>query len=102
MNEAIILLLNMRGGCATVGEKAHARLTTAAKYLIMLLMIVTPGLAFAQGGGTDQERAACAPDVKRHCIKMVNQGDLVILGCLQQFRSKLSQACNKVLIDHGQ
>jgi hypothetical protein len=24
MNEAIIILMNMRGGCATVGEKVHA------------------------------------------------------------------------------
>jgi hypothetical protein len=23
MNEAIIILLNMRGGCATVGDKVH-------------------------------------------------------------------------------
>jgi hypothetical protein len=24
MNEAIIILLNMRGGCATLGDKVHA------------------------------------------------------------------------------
>ena len=102
MNEAIIILLNMRGGCATVGNKLHAHLTRATKYLILLTLIATPQLALAQGGGTEQERAACAPDVKRHCLQVVDQGDLVILSCLQQNRTKLSSACNKVLIDHGQ
>jgi hypothetical protein len=71
------------------------------KTITMILVLGTPA-AFAQQGGTDQERDACSPDVKRYCVPVINQGDLVVLSCLQQNRPKLSPACNKVLVDHGQ
>jgi hypothetical protein len=32
----------------------------------------------------------------------MDQGDLVVLSCLQQNRPKISADCNKVLVDHGQ
>jgi hypothetical protein len=32
----------------------------------------------------------------------MDQGDLVILSCLQQNRPKLTKACNQVLVSHGQ
>jgi hypothetical protein len=102
MNEAILMLLNMRGGYATVGGKLLSYLRTAAKYLVLLTLAAAPQSALAQGGGTEQERAACAPDVKRHCAQAINQGDLTILACLQQSRTRLSRACNQVLVDHGQ
>jgi hypothetical protein len=80
----------------------EAEVATMMKYLAIVLFVV-PSLAFAQlGGGTDQERAACAPDVKRYCTKTIAQGDLAVLGCLQDNRRKLSLACRKVLADHGQ
>lgn len=73
------------------------------KYVALALALGISSAAFGQqGGGTDQERQACSPDVKRHCAQVINQGDLVILGCLQQNRAKISPACNKVLVDHGQ
>ncbi|MCB1413127.1 MAG: hypothetical protein KDJ76_08375 [Xanthobacteraceae bacterium] len=52
--------------------------------------------------GTDAEQKACARDVTRHCRKLMDQGDFVILGCLQQHRARLSKACARVLADHGQ
>jgi hypothetical protein len=58
--------------------------------------------ALAQQGGTDQEKAACSADVKKFCAPVIDQGDLVILSCLQQNRARISQACNRVLVDHGQ
>jgi hypothetical protein len=72
------------------------------KYFAVVLALGISSAAFGQqGGGTDQEREACSPDVK-YCTQVINQGDLVILSCLQQNRAKLSSACNKVLVDHGQ
>lgn len=66
-------------------------------------LVLIPSLAYAQqGGGTDQERAACSPSVKRYCSNSINQGDLAILGCLQANRGRISPACRKVLADHGQ
>lgn len=56
----------------------------------------------AQHSGTEQEQKACSRDVARYCRKIIDQGDFAILACLQQNRKKLTAACNKVLIEHGQ
>lgn len=58
--------------------------------------------ASAQARGTTQERDACTRDVTRLCRKVMEQGDMVVLGCLQQNRAKLSKGCAKVLKDNGQ
>jgi hypothetical protein len=56
--------------------------------------------------GTDQERAACHPDVIRFCKTLVHedgQDDVfAILGCLQSNRAKISSPCQQVLASHGQ
>jgi hypothetical protein len=56
--------------------------------------------------GSDQERAACHPDVMRYCKQLVHddgQDDVfAILGCLQTNRQKISNACQQVLASHGQ
>jgi hypothetical protein len=57
------------------------------------------------GNGNEQERAACHPDVVKHCQLQleVNPNDVLgILGCLQQNRAKISRACQQVLASHGQ
>lgn len=55
-----------------------------------------------QRSGTKQEQEACSRDVSRYCRTLMEQGDLVILSCLQQNRPKISKACNQVLLSHGQ
>ena len=55
-----------------------------------------------QRSGTPEEQKACSRDVQRHCRPVIDQGDLVILSCLQQNRPKLSVACDQVPKDHGQ
>ena len=73
--------------------------------LAMLSLTVSTG-SFAQQpqqrSGTPEEQAACSRDVQRHCRKLMDQGDFVILACLQQNRPQLSPACNQVLKTHGQ
>ncbi|WP_024573919.1 MULTISPECIES: hypothetical protein [unclassified Afipia] len=71
-----------------------------------LLVSATVG-AFAQSpapqrSGTPEEQKSCAPDVSRHCRTVMNDGDLVILGCLQANRAKISKKCDAVLRSHGQ
>ena len=55
-----------------------------------------------QRSGTPEEQKACAKDVARHCRALMDEPDLVVLGCLQQHRPAISAACNKVLTDNGQ
>ncbi len=71
---------------------------TTTAFLLALLV----SSASAQQSGTDAEQKACAPDVKKFCAKVIDQGDLVILSCLQQNRPNISPACNQVLVSHGQ
>ena len=56
--------------------------------------------AAAQQSRADQERA-CGRDVTRFCKPVMDAGDMVILSCLQQNRTKISPACQKVLKDNG-
>ena len=69
--------------------------------LLTLFMSASTG-AFAQRSGTAEEQKACGPDVSRYCRAVMNEGDFVILACLQQNRPKISKACDGVLKSHGQ
>src|ERR1700724_3136317 len=55
--------------------------------------------------GTDQERAACHPDVIRYCKQLLHDDgqaqEVGILGCLQSNRVKISNSCQQVLASHG-
>ena len=77
------------------------------KIVLALALLSSSATAFAQQqvpgrSGTAAEQAACNRDVQRHCRKVIDQGDFVILACLQQNRSQISAACNQVLKNHGQ
>ena len=61
-------------------------------------LVVLASGALAQQQGQD----ACARDVSRFCRAVMNQGDSVVLGCLKANRARLSKACERVLIEHGQ
>jgi hypothetical protein len=50
--------------------------------------------------GTPQEEAACAPDSSRFCRRFEPDA-LQVLGCLQQNRTRISQACQQVLRNRG-
>jgi Cysteine rich repeat len=51
--------------------------------------------------GTPEERAACARDVHKFCESAL-QDTMRVLACLQANRPKISAACNRVLVSHGQ
>jgi Cysteine rich repeat len=69
-----------------------------ARFLFIVPFILMASAASAQQQGHD----ACARDVSRFCRAHINEGDQVVLACLQQNRARLSKACAKVLTDHGQ
>ncbi len=70
--------------------------------LTLLSVSVSSGAIAQQRGGTPDEQKACSRDVSRFCRSLMDQGDFVILACLQQNRSKLTKACSQVLTNHGQ
>lgn len=80
------------------------------KSVLALALVSSTSAAFAQQqqqaqqqrSGTPEEQAACNRDVQRHCRSVIDQGDFVILACLQQNRAQISAACNQVLKNHGQ
>ena len=74
---------------------------------LMLLSVSVSTGAIAQQqqqqrSGTPEEQKACSRDVQRFCRPVIDQGDLTILGCLQDNRPKLTSACDQVLKSHGQ
>jgi len=70
--------------------------------LSVAALLIGCAIAFAQERGSAQDQQACSRDVSRHCRKVMDQGDDVVRQCLLQHRSKLTDACQKVLKDHGQ
>jgi hypothetical protein len=69
--------------------------------LILSSILISPVFA-QQRSGTPEEQKACTRDVERFCRKIMDQGDFVVLACLQQNRAKLTAACAQVLTNHGQ
>ena len=69
--------------------------------IVPFLLLATPALA-QQGAHSAQNKDACARDVSRFCRAKMNDGDMVVLGCLKEHRPKLGKACAKVLADNGQ
>jgi hypothetical protein len=69
-----------------------------ARFLLIIPLVAMASAATAQQQGHD----ACARDVTRHCRAVMNDGDQIVLACLKQNRARISKACDKVLIEHGQ
>ena len=71
---------------------------------VLLLALIASSVAtnaFAQAGTRDAQERACGRDVSRFCKAVMDAGDMVILSCLQQNRTKITPACQKVLKDNG-
>ena len=64
--------------------------------------LLIPLLLFANAASAQGNQQACARDVSKYCRAKMNDGDMVVLGCLKENRSKLSKACTKVLAENGQ
>jgi hypothetical protein len=67
--------------------------------LLLIALLLVPASVSAQNAET---RSACARDVSRLCRAKMSDGDMVVLGCLKDNRSRLGKACAKVLADNGQ
>lgn len=71
--------------------------------ITLLSIMVSSNTAFAQQrSGTAEEQKACTRDVQKFCRPVIDQGDLTILACLKEHRSKISKPCDQVLKNNGQ
>ena len=64
-------------------------------------ILIIPLVLVASAASAQQGHDACARDVARVCRAHMNDGDQVVLACLQQNRSRISRACAKTMADHG-
>ena len=71
-----------------------------------LAFAVTIAASIAPAHAQDDARArgdkACNSDAKKLCSKFFGQGDMVILQCFQDNRTRLSGPCRKFLTEVGQ
>jgi hypothetical protein len=58
-------------------------------------------LIAATSASAQQGQDACARDASRFCRAHLNDGDMVVLACLQQNRARLSKGCQATLASHG-
>ena len=58
--------------------------------------------AYAQDDVRKRGDKACGGNSRRMCSKFFGQGDMAVLGCLQQNKAKLSGSCRKFLTEIGQ
>ncbi len=66
------------------------------------IVLLIPLLLFASAASAQSNQQACARDVSRLCRAKMNDGDMVVLGCLKENRARLGKACAKVLADNNQ
>jgi hypothetical protein len=64
---------------------------------IAFALIAATNASAQQRPGQD----ACGRDASRFCRANLNDGDQVVLACLQQNRARLSKACQATLAAHG-
>ena len=75
----------------------------ASLFAACLLGITSASFAAGLFEGTDEDRAACRPDVERLCYMLpADAGPFAFLGCLKANRPALSGACRAVLEKYGQ
>jgi hypothetical protein len=70
--------------------------------VLFLVAAATPAAAQskekADEMGTPEQRAACAPDVRRFCRSVKpEEGPFAYLSCLQEHQEKLRPACVRVI-----
>jgi hypothetical protein len=66
-------------------------------FLAISFVMVAASSASAQAQGRD----ACTRDASRFCRPYLEQGDMAVLACLQQNRSRISKGCQATLASHG-
>jgi hypothetical protein len=64
-------------------------------------LFAIPLVLIASAAAAQQGHDACARDVSRFCRAQMNDGDQIVLACLQQNRARISKACQQTLAANG-
>ena len=67
------------------------------------ILLAIPFVLIAASASAQQRpgQDACGRDAQRFCRAHLNDGDQVVLSCLQQNRARLTKACQATLAQHG-
>lgn len=65
-------------------------------------MLVASSSGYAQDNVRAEGAKACGPDANRLCKHVLEQGDMVMLKCFQNRKTKLSHSCHAFLTKVGQ
>ena len=66
-------------------------------FAIAVVLIAASSASAQQRPGQD----ACGRDASRFCRAHLNEGDQVVLACLQQNRARLTKGCQATLAANG-
>ena len=70
--------------------------------LVSAILLSASSMAYAEQSGTPEQRAACAPDVRRFCHKLKeSDGSDAFLQCFELHRDDLSKRCSDMLKEYG-
>jgi hypothetical protein len=69
--------------------------------LVLAAAMLLPAVPAQALSGTQQEQAACRPDVTKHCKGVQGDDENAFVACLVSHAPQLSQRCRKVLESHG-
>jgi hypothetical protein len=69
--------------------------------LVLAAAMLLPGVPAQALSGTQQEQAACRPDVTKHCKGVQGDDENAFVACLVSHAQQLSHRCRKVLESHG-
>ena len=76
--------------------------TFASATLVLLATTAVSAPSYAQDELRAKGDRACSGDARRLCKSVLGQGDMVVLLCFQENKSRLSGPCRKFLIEVGQ
>ena len=69
---------------------------------VALSLTLVAGAGYAQDDLRKKGDRACGSDSRKMCSKFFGQGDMMVLGCLQENKTRLSGNCRKFLTEIGQ
>ena len=79
---------------------SRARLLAATFSVGVLLVASSPG--YAQDDLKAEGAKACSADANRLCKHVLGQGEMIVLKCFKNRRTKLSRTCHGFLTKVGQ